>query len=141
MPATSVSMRGTNWLSADCGDFTDREILFDRPSAPRLPFVRVLCGIVPAAFDFDLSVLLGSVYSATIKPSTRSARSISVTSVLKLWRHRGRREPPLVAALPLCTIRGNLRIKFWEEPPSPRPLSPPRTPAPQCRRAGTPRAP
>ena len=36
----------------------------------------------------------GSVYSVTIKPSTRSARSIAVTSVLKLWRHGGRREPP-----------------------------------------------
>src|SRR5437764_15119481 len=37
----------------------------------------------------------GSVYSATVKPSTRSARSISATSVLKLWKHRGRREPPI----------------------------------------------
>src|SRR2546426_3926368 len=37
----------------------------------------------------------GSVYSATIKPSTRSARSISVNSVLRLWRHGGRREPPI----------------------------------------------
>src|SRR5881392_1892073 len=34
----------------------------------------------------------GSVYSATVKLSTRSARSISVTSGLKLWRHGGRRE-------------------------------------------------
>ena len=37
----------------------------------------------------------GSVYSMTIKPSTRSARSIAVTSVLKLWRHGGRKEPPI----------------------------------------------
>src|SRR5213078_1284199 len=36
----------------------------------------------------------GSVYSVTIKPSRRSARRIAVTSVLKLWRHGGRREPP-----------------------------------------------
>src|SRR5439155_21255821 len=34
-------------------------------------------------------------YSVTIKPSTRSARSIAVTSVLKLWRYGGRREPPI----------------------------------------------
>src|SRR5439155_12206492 len=33
--------------------------------------------------------------TVTVKPSTRSARSIAVTSVLKLWRHRGRREPPI----------------------------------------------
>src|SRR2546427_9502860 len=34
----------------------------------------------------------GSVRSVAIKPSTRSTRSISVTPVLKLWRHGGRRE-------------------------------------------------
>src|SRR5438552_9934074 len=32
--------------------------------------------------------------TVTVKPSTRSAQSIAVTSVLKLWRHGGRREPP-----------------------------------------------
>src|SRR2546428_5568408 len=53
MPAISVSMRGTNWLSGYRADFTDREILTDRPSAPRLLFVRVLCGIVPAASDLN----------------------------------------------------------------------------------------
>src|SRR2546427_141566 len=37
----------------------------------------------------------GSVYSPTVKPSTRSARSISATSVLKLCRHGDRREPPV----------------------------------------------
>src|SRR5437667_9000747 len=50
MPAISVSMRGTNWLSADCADFTDRETLVDRPSAPCLLFVRVWCATVPASF-------------------------------------------------------------------------------------------
>jgi len=31
----------------------------------------------------------------TIKPSTRSARRVAVTSVLKLWSYGGRREPPI----------------------------------------------
>src|SRR2546427_2079370 len=35
----------------------------------------------------------GSVYSAALKPSTLSARSISGTFVLKLWRHGGHGEP------------------------------------------------
>src|SRR2546426_3359694 len=48
----------------------------------------------------------GSVYSATIKPSTRSARSISVNSVLRLWRHGGRREPPIgCGPRPHCVLR------------------------------------
>src|SRR5438046_3773397 len=51
MPAISVSMRGTNWLSADGADFTDRETLVDRPSAPCLLLVRVLCSTGPASFD------------------------------------------------------------------------------------------
>src|SRR5213079_3417885 len=48
----------------------------------------------------------GSVYSVTIKPSTRSARSIAVSSVLKLWRPGGHREPLIwlrpTAALGSC---------------------------------------
>src|SRR5438876_12115286 len=47
----------------------------------------------------------GSVYSVTIKPSTRSARSIAVTSVLKLWRHGGRRDPPIWLR-PAAALRG-----------------------------------
>src|SRR6266705_720123 len=47
----------------------------------------------------------GSVYSVTIKPSTRSARSIAVTSVLKLWRPGGRSEPPIWLR-PAAALRG-----------------------------------
>src|SRR5207249_3787030 len=45
--------------------------------------------------DGSTSPTPGSVYSVAIKPSTRSARSISVTSVLKRWRHGGLRERPI----------------------------------------------
>ena len=53
----------------------------------------------------------GSVYSVTVKPSTRSARSISVTSVLKLWRHGGRREPPI-----WLRPAGRAKARCFEDP-------------------------
>src|SRR5438445_13042689 len=56
----------------------------------------------------------GSVYSVTIKPSTRSARSIAVTSVLNLWRPGGRREPPIWLR-PTAAL-GDRRLRQTEQP-------------------------
>src|SRR5437763_246641 len=56
----------------------------------------------------------GSVYSVTIKPSTRSARSIAVTSVLKLWRYGGRGEPP-IRLRPTAAL-GPLAVTFRRSP-------------------------
>ena len=51
------------------------------------------------------------MYSVTIKPSTRSAQSIAVTSVLKLWRYGGRREPPIRLRPTARASRGDLPTK------------------------------
>src|SRR5437899_9360456 len=76
------------WVSSHC-----------RPRPTKREFLRRCLDFPPKVRINVSSPGNGSVYSATLKPSTLSARSISGTFVLKLWRHGGHGEPSsLVAA-------------------------------------------
>src|SRR5437899_5219483 len=70
------------WVSSHC-----------RPRPTKREFLRRCLDFPPKVRINVSSPGNGCVYSATLRPSTLSARSISGTFVLKLWRHGGHGEP------------------------------------------------